>query len=146
MEHIKIFMEKIGDKFNTIISMIFVAIKFTIIGIGGLTILGVCIGSGIFALAFLFAIIYLYSAFVSAVVGSYLWLWFVVPVFGVSALTFPQAFGLSLLLNYWTYHHMSQRISDKRTLKEKLPETIGLVIRPWLILAIGWICYHYYIV
>src|SRR6266404_2677862 len=136
MEHIKQFIEAIKDKIHSFLLITLVAIKFILISLGGLAILGFFVGSGALILISAFALMYLYSAFVSAFVGAHLWLWFVVPVFGVSPLTFPQAFGLSLLLNYWTHQHFSQHIRDERKWKEKMPETLGLLSRPWWILAV----------
>lgn len=144
MEHIKQFLGTVTDKVYSFLLTVVVTIKFILISLGGLAILGFFLGGGAMALMFVFALMYLYSAFVSAFVGSHLWLWFVVPIFGVSALTFPQAFGLALLLNYWTHQHFSQHTRDERTWKQKMPETIGLLSRPWWILLTAWVCHHFF--
>lgn len=145
MERIKMFIAATNEKINTFFITCFVALKFSLIALGGLTVLLFLISSGVLAVIASFSLMYLYSAFVSAFVVSHLWLWFVVPIFGVSVLSFPQAFGLSLLVNYWTFQHFSQHIRDTRTWKEKIPETLGLLSRPWFILLVGWACYHFFI-
>lgn len=144
MERIKKWIDTANDKINSFALGVLVALKFILIALGGLTILTFFVGSGALAVIGVFAAMYLYSAFVSAFVVTHLWLWFIVPVFGFAPLTFPQAFGLSLLLNYCTYHHFSQHVRDERTWKEKLPETIGLLTRPWWVLLVAFLCHHFF--
>jgi len=86
-----------------------------------------------------------YMVWASAFVSVHLWIWFVVPVFGLTPLTMPQAYGIALLVNYWTYHHtFSQFNQDKKEWSEQLTEIFTILIIPWLYFVCGWICYNFF--
>lgn len=85
----------------------------------------------------------LYSAWAGAFVGVHLWIWFVVPIFHIAPLTMPQAFGLAMLINFWTYHFKAG-VKDVRENKEKYIELIGIVIFPWSTLLTGYICHQFF--
>lgn len=98
---------------------------------------------GLIVALLLFCGVMLYGAWAGAFVGSHLWLWFVVPTFGLAPLTMPQAFGISLLISFWTYHFKAGH-KDEREFKEKAAEIIGICLMPWITLLIGFICYHFF--
>lgn len=69
---------------------------------------------------------------------SVLWLWFVVPSFGLAALSIPQAMGISLIVSYLT--HQLPKKDEKEDSKNELWRAIGFsLVRPFLALAIGWL-------
>lgn len=106
--------------------------------------LGFAVTGGVVLVLLIAALFGLYGAWAAAYVGVHLWAWFVVPVFGLPMLTLPQAFGLSLLCHYWTWQHFSQHTKDERPLSERVSELAGLVIMPWFVLLMGWICKAYF--
>lgn len=91
----------------------------------------------------LFVGIFTYMVWASALVGSILWGWFITPFVGI-ALTKAQAWGIALLISFWTYHYKSVPIKDEREWNEKLGEVAGLFIYPWLVLLFGWICHTWF--
>jgi hypothetical protein len=88
--------------------------------------------------------LFLYGCWASAFVIVHLWTWFVIPVFGVAALTLPQAYGLALITGFMTYQHYSHYNKDEREWEEKAVEICLLLARPWLILLVGWACHHFF--
>jgi hypothetical protein len=72
-----------------------------------------------------------------------LWLWFVVPRFGLPILTLPQAIGLGLVASALLFHP-TDCAEKERTMTEKVGRAIGLILaRPALLLAVGWIVRQY---
>ncbi len=101
----------------------------------------------VLGLAFV-AAFFIYAVWASAFVGMKLWAWFVIPFAlkcGVTLppLTFGFAWGLSLFVSYWTYHHKTIPIKDERETKDKVLEVFGLLAYPWLVLFFGWIAQHW---
>lgn len=86
----------------------------------------------------------LYSCWASAFVVFHLWGWFVAPVFGIKLLTMAQSFGLALIVGYATYSHSFKTTEDTRTNSSKISELAILFLRPWITLAIGWVCHTYF--
>src|ERR1035438_7709282 len=99
--------------------------------------------SGFVAALVIGTLIILYGAWAGAFVGTHLWLWFVVPTFEVAPLTMPQAFGLALLVGYWTYHFRAGQ-KDERDKSKKVIEFFGIIAGPWITLLIGYICHHFF--
>lgn len=89
------------------------------------------------------SIIALYGAWAGAFVSVHLWLWFVVPTFGLAPLKMSAAFGIALLVGLWTHHHHTGH-KDERSGKEKISEAIGLLIGPWFVLLCGYVCHHFF--
>ena len=106
--------------------------------------LGLVVTGTVIGVLILFALMGLYGAWAGAFVGVKLWAWFVVPIFGLPALTLPQAFGLSLLCHFWTWQHFSAKCKDERPIGEKVAEVVGLLIAPWFTLLMAWICHTYF--
>ncbi len=69
---------------------------------------------------------------------SVLWGWFVMPYFGVAALSIPVAIGLTMVVSFLTYQFT--HTEDNRSSREKIIEgiTIGL-LRPAFALLFGWV-------
>lgn len=74
----------------------------------------------------------LYGAFSVGFVGMKLWAWYVVPVFSLPALTWVQAFGISLLVRLLTY-------SPVPTGKDAKLNVGGVLLYPWIVLLLGWL-------
>lgn len=87
-----------------------------------------------------------YGIWANAYVGSTLWAWFIVPTFGLPALTMPQAWGISMLVSMWTKQMITCKSADERTTGEKIGEIVTAVIWPWAFLFFGWICHHFFMV
>lgn len=76
-----------------------------------------------------------------------LWAWFIVPIFGVSTLTVPQAIGISLtiklpFLMYFSrlYDNILKEYVKKRDLVDILADNIGKAIfAPYLVVLTGWV-------
>lgn len=64
---------------------------------------------------------------------TYLWKWYVVPMFGLPPLRLVFAFGLSLTANYLLPSHTENGKQNGATL------LVQLVISPFVALALGWI-------
>ena len=106
--------------------------------------MGMAYTVGVVGVLVLLGLMALYGAWAGAFVGAILWKWFIVETFGVMALTKAQCFGIALLLGFWTFHHRSHYSKDERTWKEHLGEAIGLLIAPWFVLLLGWVCHTYF--
>jgi hypothetical protein len=68
-----------------------------------------------------------------------LWLWFIVPAFGVKALTLFQAWGISLFAGFLAKQHSISGCKDERDADEKIAYGIGVFLYPWIVLAGAWI-------
>ena len=62
----------------------------------------------------------------------YLWRWYVVPIFGLPALSLIQAFGLSILVGCMSHQHPG---ADRKA----KPADVLLVFNPLAYLAFGWL-------
>ena len=78
------------------------------------------------------------SIILNALVFAKLWAWFVVPFFGVKALTIPMAMGLSLMIKYLTYTHVPEKEYESQldAVRVAFARIIGI---PMFVLLIGWI-------
>lgn len=66
---------------------------------------------------------------------SILWGWFVVPTFGLPALSIPIAIGIGLILAFTT-HQISLKKEEDKSSGTQFSNTI---LHPLLILLVGWI-------
>ena len=68
-----------------------------------------------------------------------LWLWFVVPVFSLPSLTFPQAIGLGFLVRFMTTE--LENSDDKPTGWENAVARVvtTVILRPLIAVGTGWI-------
>lgn len=82
----------------------------------------------------IFAIIV--SVLLNGYVLSVLWGWFIVPVFGLPALSIPVAIGLALVVSFLTKDVTIDDSSDKQNAGKKL---VVIMLRPLLVLFTGWI-------
>lgn len=144
IERINDFFIELNNRFQCWFDNILIGFKFFFFSLSTFFAIMLIYGSALSFAFSTFCILYIYGAWAAAFVGVHLWSWFIVPTFGLVTLTMTQAFGISLLFGYWTYHHFSQHIKDERTWKEKMPEVIGLISQPWIILLIGWVCHHFF--
>lgn len=72
-------------------------------------------------------------------VAAKLWLWFVVPTFGVAPLPIAAAFGLALLVGYLTHQ-------TPPTIKKEYREssTALLLLSPLVTLLVGWVAHTFF--
>ena len=84
---------------------------------------------------------------ISSIVGgwalSVMWGWFVVPLFGLPALSIPYAIGLSLTLNYLIANSDDKRNKDEDRTEAALYAIIIAFVRPLLVLFFGWIVWQF---
>jgi hypothetical protein len=92
----------------------------------------------------LVGLVALYASWVAAFVGVKLWTWFIIPIFGLPSLSLSQAFGVSLLFRFWTYQHFTSKCKDERSEREKYGEYFGVLISPWIVLLLGWVCHSFF--
>lgn len=91
-----------------------------------------------------FVLLFLYGAWANAFVATYLWLWFVAPTFGLVPLTLPIAFGISLLIGFWTYQYNPWKGEDERDSTAKMIDLLAILFRPWFCLLLGWVCHYFF--
>ena len=96
------------------------------------------VGCGVILGIVLLAIASFYSVFAGGFVGMKLWAWFIVPVFGVKALTLTQAWGISAIIAFWTHQMHLTTNKDERTNVEKYTAATVAVLSPWLTLLLAW--------
>jgi len=87
----------------------------------------------------LFVLIFLalavYAVVASGFVISILWGWFVVPLFGLPALSIPHAIGITLIISM----ARAPQHQDKGSGESFSTKLSALFIAPWMALLIGWI-------
>ena len=109
------------------------------------TVLGVGLGCGLAGIVIIPIAIYGYV--INGWVLSLLWLWFIVPVFHVVALTIPQSIGITMIVGFLTKQMTNDKgEEDKRTTSKKIIDFLVIIISPFLTLGIGWIVYNFFIV
>lgn len=86
----------------------------------------------------MFVLAYLYGAFAMGFVGMKLWAWFIVPVFGLPALTWGQAYGIALIVGLFTHQMLVPTNKDERTTPEKVGHAIAGFLLPWITLIFGY--------
>lgn len=94
------------------------------------------VAAGIFAFLGIMVLIAVYSIFSYGYVGMIFWSWFVVPVFGVPALTMYQSWGLATMVSLWTHQTHTDKQDDERTSNQKIGALVLEILKPWLIFAI----------
>lgn len=86
---------------------------------------------------------FIYDVLVSGFVIHKLWAWFVVATFHVAPLPILAAAGIALLIGYLTIHLRGPEeacgVKPEVTLKQKLGHLAVVLVRPWLILLLGFI-------
>lgn len=89
------------------------------------------------ALAFIASLIALVviSSILRGYVLSVLWGWFVVPTFGLPALSIPIAIGISMILAFTT-HQISVKKEEDKSVGTQFS---NIILHPLLVLGIGWI-------
>lgn len=69
-----------------------------------------------------------------------LWGWFIVPLFGVPALSIPLAIGLSLTVAFLTSQRTGNETTEKKSEGEKLLTSLILCAAwPLIALGVGWV-------
>ena len=73
----------------------------------------------------------------SGYVLTFLWAWFIVPMFGVSPLSTLQAIGLALVARYFTYQYPTEEedTSEDGIIRRR----VFVLLYPLVALCIGWI-------
>ena len=69
---------------------------------------------------------------------SILWGWFIVPAFGLPAISIPTAIGIDLLVTYMTWHGGKE--DDSSTGKTFLM----VLVCPGTMLLIGWVVHRFF--
>lgn len=70
---------------------------------------------------------------------SVLWRWFVVPVFGVPALSVSYAIGISIVMGYLTHQYQSTA-SDGKTWQKQFSDSLAYCLaKPAISLLFGWV-------
>ena len=101
------------------------------------TVLGV--GVGFLFSTFILLPIAAYGILSHGYVGMKLWQWFVVPTFDLKPIGFLQCAGVMLLIRLFTYENTQHNKLEGNTKTEKVSYFIGLLLIPWVTLAIGYI-------
>lgn len=73
----------------------------------------------------------------SGFVITKLWMWFVIPAFGLQPLSIPLALGLGTLVSYFAWRQKDSEVGE--TTKDFIKAMMVIYIRPALFLLIGWI-------
>jgi len=84
----------------------------------------------------LFFVLLVVSTLLNGWVFSILWAWFIIPVFGLPALTIGQAIGLSMVVTFLTYQYVDNQKSDKET---NYAVIVLPLAKPFMYLAIGYV-------
>jgi hypothetical protein len=69
---------------------------------------------------------------------SWLWLWFVVPIFHLPALNIVQAIGISMVVGFLTMQMSTAKEEDDKS-KKKINLIADLIFHPFLVVGIGYI-------
>lgn len=80
-----------------------------------------------------------YFIVVNGFVGMKLWAWFIVPTFGLKALTLTQSCGVSFLISFWTHQTYTQSTKTDIKSDESMKHLIGLALVPWMVLLMSWL-------
>jgi uncharacterized membrane protein len=78
------------------------------------------------------------SALYSGYVLSVLWAWFVVPTFGLPALTIPVAIGLALIVSFMAKSDAEEKTDDEITSKI-VSAVVKAILKPSFALLFGWV-------
>lgn len=76
------------------------------------------------------------SMVLNAFVVQYLWLWFVVPLFGLSALSLIQAMGLGIVVAFMT---KQPEVHYENLTKDSESNAVVAFLRPLMYLGIAWV-------
>ena len=96
-----------------------------------------------FSIAAFFGVM-LYGIWATSFVIYHLWQWFIVPTFGLHALTYAQSYGIALIVGFLTYHHVFKTSDDTRSGKTQAIEVLTVLFHPWITLFIGWLVHAYW--
>lgn len=91
----------------------------------------------ILGLIILFPLLIIYSAIVHGWVLSKLWLWFLVPIFGLQPLNITQAIGISIIVGFLTH-----QVDIKKGKDDKV-KLFLVLINPFIILLFGYIVHKF---
>jgi peptidoglycan biosynthesis protein MviN/MurJ (putative lipid II flippase) len=97
-------------------------------------------GCGVALLALLaIPVVVIVSSIANGFALSVLWGWFVVPIFGLPALTIAQAIGFSMVVSFLTYQYDdSKKKEDDRSLTERIIYLLLMaILRLVIVLAVG---------
>lgn len=78
---------------------------------------------------------------INGVVLKLLWVWFVVPTFGLPALTLPVAIGVMLIANVLTSHHTPLPKNEGKMTKMLIGMTFHNLAMPAIALVGGFIAH-----
>jgi hypothetical protein len=95
--------------------------------------------AAVLILAVMLGVIFGY-ALLDGFVLTKLWLWFMVPVFGLPELGLAQAIGISLVVSWLTYRPNEKQDDDQeKTTKQKVSMVLKPLARAGATLLIGYI-------
>ncbi len=106
----------------------------------GYTILGVFLA--ILVMTPMIALLAAYSVFAYGYVAVKLWAWFIIPFFGVKALTLLQAAGIMLLVRHFTYVPKTDKTETDDDSIVVWSKAIIAFALPWLTLLLGYIIHR----
>ena len=92
--------------------------------------------AAIFGLSVAVPVIIAISTLINGWVLSILWGWFIVPVFGVQAITLGQAIGLSMVVSFLTYQYIDAKKDENNGAWTAVAVAI---FRPLFALFFGWL-------
>jgi hypothetical protein len=84
-----------------------------------------------------------YAALLEGFVAKQLWLWFIVPTFGLNPLTIPQAIGISILWGLFSPSPSRQADDDESVGDAIAKMGIRASMKPAMALIVGWIVMHW---
>ena len=93
---------------------------------------------GVFVLLAAYVVV---ASIVRGWVLTYLWQWFILPVFDVRDITIVEAIGLSMVVTFLTVQQ--QQTKDERDGTEKASDLVAAIIYPFLVLVIAWIVHQF---
>jgi len=81
------------------------------------------------------------SSIINGYVFSTLWGWFIIPIFGLTALSIPQAIGISMIVSFLTYQFQpsNKQNTKEDDQKDMITRILHLVLYPITVLAVGYI-------
>lgn len=80
----------------------------------------------------------------NGLVLSYIWKWFVVPIFGLPVLTVPQSVGIIIVTAFLTFHPTPKDFEGDTTLRAFLGALAAQLIYPVIAGVAAWILHGLY--
>ncbi len=85
------------------------------------------------------AVLLVFSTLWKAFVVTKLWTWFIVPTFGLPALSIPVAIGVAMVVTFLTYQWRFEEIPEDRKVEYWAQACMVSTLMPAFFLLFGWI-------